>query len=121
VLPHERRDGFWANIRGHVLDLAKPGSDESAAPTPNDLYAASVAAELAWSVRDALRGAGAPDDVSVSAEWQAEPDPPLLSQLTLTVTVPKPAEALAAELAASFGERLAARSSAAPIVHWRSL
>ena len=51
VSPHERRDGFWASIRGHVLDLADPHSGHALAPTPDDLFIVSIASELAWTAR----------------------------------------------------------------------
>src|SRR5207237_9361315 len=59
VSPHERRDGFWASIRGHVLDLADPGSGQALAPTPDDLFIVSIASELAWTARTILRAHGA--------------------------------------------------------------
>ena len=55
VLRHERRDGFWANIRGHVLDLADPNPGHVLAPEPDDLFIVSIASELAWTVVDGAR------------------------------------------------------------------
>ena len=34
VVPHGRGDGFQAEIRGHLLELADPGSGHALAPTP---------------------------------------------------------------------------------------
>ena len=110
VMPHERRDGFWANIRGHVLDLADPGSADTAAPTPDDLYVASIAADLAWFTRDLLRDHGLPDDVSVSATWRTFAHPSRLAELALKITVSKRAEAIRTQLAGSLEARLSARS-----------
>jgi uncharacterized OsmC-like protein len=115
VIPHMRRDGFWASIRGHVLDLADPSSGQ--APAPDDLFAVSIASDVAWSARNFLRAHGLPDDVSVSARWRTHEDPPGLTDLDLTVTMSKGAEAVAAVLAASFESSLAARSLAKPVIH----
>jgi uncharacterized OsmC-like protein len=118
VLPHERRDGFWANIGGHLLDLADPNAGHAAAPTPDDLFIGSIASELAWSARGILRSSGLPDDVSVTAEWlRHEGPPPSVSDINLTVTVPRRADAVAAALATSFEKSLAARSLAKTSVH----
>lgn len=110
VMPHERRDGFWASIRGHVLDLAEPGDSDDVAPKPDDLYVASIASELAWSTRDLLRDHDLPDDVSVSAEWRTLANPPGVAELALTITVSTRAEPIRARLADSLESSLAARS-----------
>ena len=109
VLPHDRRDGFWANIRGHVLELADPTSLGESAPTPDDLFIASVASELAWSSRTFLRASGLRDDVSVAAEWRKP-------EINVTVTVSAQAAAASSALAAHLNEGLAARSPAVPAV-----
>jgi uncharacterized OsmC-like protein len=114
VLPHERRDGFWADIRGHVLDLADPDTGHGLAPNPDDLFIVSIASELAWTARRILRGSGLPDDVSVSANWRTNADPPTLSDINLTVTVSRRAEAASGALAAALDNSLAARSLAEP-------
>ena len=67
VSPHERREGFWASIRGHVLDLADPNNGHALAPTPDDLFIVSIASGLAWTARGILHANGLPDDASVSA------------------------------------------------------
>src|SRR5262249_1509324 len=67
VGPRGRGDGFRASVRGHMLELADPGDADGLAPTPDDLFVASIASELAWSARRFLRTRGLPDDVSVSA------------------------------------------------------
>lgn len=115
VSPHARRDGFWASIRGHVLDLADPSSGHALAPTPDDLFIVSIASEVAWTARKILRTHGLPDDVSVSAKWQADADPPGLANIDLTVTVSPQAKAAADSLAAAFANTLAARSLTEPV------
>jgi uncharacterized OsmC-like protein len=120
VSPHARRDGFWASIRGHVLDLADPGSGHALAPTPNDLFIVSIASELAWTARTILRVHGLPDDVSVSANWRTQDehgDRPSLADIDLTVTVSIDAKAASAALAAALENSLVARSLAEPVAH----
>jgi uncharacterized OsmC-like protein len=117
VLPHERREGFWANIRGHVLDLADPDAGSGLAPSPDDLFVVSIASELAWTARRILSGSGLPDDVSVSAKWRTAADPPTLSDIDLTVIVSGRAEAASAALAAAIDNSLAARFRVEPTTH----
>ena len=121
VSPLERRDGFWASIRGHVLDLADPSSGHALAPTPNDLFIVSIASDLAWTARSILRTHGLPDDVSVSATWRTQEEhgdrTSLLTDINLTVTVSARAKAARAALAAALENSLEARSLAEPIAH----
>src|SRR5436305_3340492 len=117
VTRHERREGFWASIRGHVLDLADPNTGHALAPTPDDLLIVSIASELAWTARRILRAGGLPDDVSVSATWRTTTDPPSLADINLTVTMSRRAKAVSATLAAAFENSLAARSRAEPVAH----
>jgi uncharacterized OsmC-like protein len=120
VSPHERRDGFWASIRGHALDLADPSSGHALAPTPNDLFIVSIASDLAWTARAILRAHGLPDDVRVSATWQTQEehgDRPSLGDINLTVTVSARAKAARAALAAALENILEARSLAEPITN----
>jgi uncharacterized OsmC-like protein len=120
VSPHERRDGFWASIRGHVLDLADPSSGHALAPTPDGLFIVSIASELAWTARTILRAHGLPDEESVSATWRTEEehgDRSILADINLTVTVSARAKAARAALAAALENILEARSLAEPITH----
>ena len=112
VIPRGRGDGFQASIRGHILDLADPSSDHALAPTPDDLFIASIASECAWSARRFLRARGLPDYVAVSAKWRTDEDQPTFAAINLTVTVSRRAEAVSSTLAAAFASSLAARSLA---------
>lgn len=116
VNPHGRRDGFWTNIRGHVFDLADPRS-ALLAPTPDDLYIASIASALAWSARSFLRTQGLRDDVCVAAEWLSDEDPTGLADINVTIRIPRCAEAVHAALSALIESSLAARLLAKPEVH----
>ena len=117
VIPRRQRDGFQATIRGHILDLADPASGHALAPTPDDLFIVSIASELAWSARSLLRAHGMPDDVSVSATWRKHEHLPGVTDMKMTVTVPRCAEAASAALDATFARRLAARSLAGSVVN----
>ena len=117
IEPHVRREGFWASIRGHVLDLADPGSGHGLAPTPDDLFIAAVASGLAWSTRDLLRANDLPDDVSVSADWCSYGNPARFATVTFTVTIPRGAEAIRAGLTALLEEAVATRCLTSSDVH----
>jgi uncharacterized OsmC-like protein len=106
----ERGGGLRASIRGHLLELAEPSPVHQLAPTPDDLFIASIASDLAWSARHLLRVHGLPDDVSVSAEWRRVENPPGLADVSMTVTVSETAEALSDALEHALAERVAARS-----------
>jgi uncharacterized OsmC-like protein len=105
-----RGGGLRANIRGHLLELAEPTRDHRLAPTPDDLFIASIASDLAWSARDFLHAHRLPDDVSVTAEWRKLENPPSLADVSLTVTVPETADALSDALEDALAERVTARS-----------
>ena len=107
-----RGGGLRASIRGHFLELAEPSRAHRLAPTPDDLFVASIASDLAWSARRFLHAHGLPDDVSVSAEWRIVENPPRLADLSVTVTVSAGAEALSDALEHALAERVAARSLA---------
>jgi uncharacterized OsmC-like protein len=87
IIPRVREDGFQASIRGHMLDLVDPGCGTELAPTPEDLYVASHASQLAWSAREFLRTHGLPDEVNVTAAWHRRGNSPSVLELHLTVTV----------------------------------
>jgi hypothetical protein len=111
-----RGGGFEARIRGHILDLADPDSGHSLAPTPNDLFIASIASDIAWSARNFLRTFDLPDDVSVSAEWRTREGLRSPAALDLTITVSRPAQAVGAALGAALEQSLAARSLTQAVV-----
>lgn len=104
-----RGGGLRASIRGHLLELAEPSPVHGLAPTPDDLFIASIASDLAWSARH-IHGHGLPDDVSVSVEWRRLENPPRLTDVSMTVTVSETAEALSDALEHALAERVAARS-----------
>jgi uncharacterized OsmC-like protein len=93
-----------------MLELAEPSLVHGLAPTPDDLFIASIASDLAWSARHFLHAHGLPDDVCVSAEWRRLENPPSLADVSLTVTVPETADAMSDALEDALAERVAARS-----------
>jgi len=111
-----RGDGFEASIRGHILDLADPDSGHSLAPTPDDLFIASIASDIAWSARNFLRALELPDDVSVSAEWRTRERLRSLADLNLTATVSRRAQAVTTALGAALEQSLTARSLAEAVL-----
>jgi hypothetical protein len=115
-----RGGGLRAVIRGHLLELAEPSPVHPLAPTPDDLFIASIASELAWSARDFLHAHGLPDDVNVSADWRRLENPPRLTDVSMTVTVSETVEAMSDALEDTLAERVAARSlNEPPRVHLR--
>jgi hypothetical protein len=117
VIPRKPGDGFQANIRGHVLDLADPSSGNEPAPTPQDLFVVAMASEIAWSARTFLRTYGLPDDVNVCAHWRTRDDLPHPGDIDLIVMVSRRAEAMSAELVGVLENNLEVRSRTGPIVH----
>lgn len=115
VIPSGRGGGLRASIRGHLLELADPSSSHGLAPTPDDLFMASIASDLAWSARHFLRAHGLPDDVSVSAHSRRLEDPPSLADISMTVTVSETVEAMCDALEDALAERVAARSFDEPL------
>jgi putative redox protein len=115
VIPSGRGGRLRASIRGHLLELADPSSGHGLAPTPDDLFIASIASDLAWSARHFLRAHGLPDDVSISAHTRRLQDSPSLADIRLTVTVSETVEAMGDALEDALTERLTARSFAEPL------
>jgi hypothetical protein len=105
-----RGGGLRASIRGHLLELAEPSLVHGLAPTPDDLFIASIASDIAWSARAFLHAHGLPGDVSVSAEWPRRELPPSLADVSLTVNVSESAEAMSDALEHALAERIAVRS-----------
>jgi organic hydroperoxide reductase OsmC/OhrA len=115
-----RGGGLRASIRGLLLELAEPSPVHRLAPTPDDLFIASIASDLAWSARHFLHTRGLPDDVSVSAEWRTPENRSRLTDVSMTVTVSETVEPTSDALEQTLAERVAARSlHEPPRVHVR--
>jgi len=87
VLPNARRAGFHADIRGRILELADPQSEDGVTPTPDDLLVAALASLAAWTTLAALRESDQPGEATVSASWETGKEKSLDS-VEVTVTVP---------------------------------
>jgi hypothetical protein len=109
--------GFVATIRGHVLELASPYSGHSLAPTPDDLFVAAIASELAWSTRALLQAHGLPEDVSIVANWRSLDDLPGPADIAVTATVERDAETAYTDIADLFARGLATRLRTRPRIH----
>ena len=107
----------WSRLWSFALKTARAGACQRTREShgPDDLFIVSIASELAWTARRILRGSGLPDDVSVSTNWRTNADPPTLSDINLTVTVTRRAEAASGALAAALDNSLAARSFVEPV------
>jgi hypothetical protein len=115
IVPARSGTHFQANIGGRMLDLADPGSTDWVAPTPDDLFVASIASDFAWLARRFLISRGLDDYVSVSAAWRAHNGQPPLEQLEMTVIVSNGAEEACSPLVAVLQDRFAARSQSIPL------
>jgi uncharacterized OsmC-like protein len=97
-----------------LLELAEPSLVNRLAPTPDDLFIASIASDLAWMARHFLRAHGVSDDVSISAEWRTPENTPRLADISMTVTVSGTVEAIGDALEDALLERVGARSPSDP-------
>jgi uncharacterized OsmC-like protein len=116
VIPRGRGGGLQASIRGHLLELADPGSGHGLAPTPDDLFIVAIASDLAWLARRFLRDHGLPGDhVSVSAHSRRLDGPPSVMEISMTVTVSESVAAMSTALEDALARRVAARSLEEPV------
>jgi uncharacterized OsmC-like protein len=101
-----------------LLQLAEPSPVHGLAPTPDDLFVASIASDLAWAARRFLRAHRLPDDVSVTAQWRMREDPQSFAGISMTVTASETVDAMSEALENALAERIAARSlNAPPVLH----
>ncbi len=89
---HKGGDVFEIDIRGHLLHVDQPvdagGSD--AAPTPTELFVASLASCVAHYARRYLaRHQLATDGLSVSATFSMEGGPARVGRIAVSVQVPR--------------------------------
>ena len=99
VVRHETKDRFRIDVRGHVLyvDQPTPASDDTA-PTPTELFVASVAGCAAFFARRFLVRHGLGDaELAVSCDWDWAPDHSRVDRVVLRIELPAP---LAPELEA---------------------
>ena len=96
---------FIIRVRGHELVVDQPigAGGMDAAPTPTELFVASVAGCAAFYGRTYLVRRGLPDHVDIVARWEIAPKPDRVSRVELEVEAP----GLPAERRESFRRALA--------------
>ena len=88
---HEAGDRFRIAIRQHTLCVGQPevGGGEDTAPTPTELFVASLASCVAFYARGFLSRHGLPvEGLSVSAEFGMASRPARVGEVTLQMRVP---------------------------------
>ena len=87
---HDGGARFRIDVRGHALFVDQPLSAHGAdtAPTPTELFVASVAACAAFYGRTYLARRGLPDTVDVTARWRLSRAPDRVAQVSLLVDAP---------------------------------
>lgn len=89
---HITGDRFAIRIRDHVIHVDQPESDggTDTAPTPTELFVASLASCVAFYARRYLSRHGLPDEglaVSASSEFGAKPS--RVASVVVTLTLPQ--------------------------------
>jgi putative redox protein len=93
---HKGGDVFEIAIRGHLLQVDQPIEDggSDAAPTPTELFVASLASCVAHYARRFLARHTLPTEgLSVSATFTMAEHPARVGQVAVSVTVPKGVQA----------------------------
>jgi len=91
TVAHESGDRFSIGIREHVIHVDQPESDGGAdsAPTPTELFVASLASCVAFYARRYLQRHGLPEDgLSVAAEAEFGAKPSRVAAITVALTLP---------------------------------
>jgi putative redox protein len=101
---HEEGDRFRIGVRQHVLEVDQPKGDggTDTAPTPTELFVASLASCVAFYARRYLSRHDLPTDgLAVTATFTMADRPARVGEINLAVTVPAgvPEERRAALLA----------------------
>ena len=91
TVAHEGGDRFSIGIRGHVLHVDQPESDggTDTAPTPTELFVASLASCVAFYARRYLQRHNLPEDgLSVAADAEFGAKPSRVATITVSLTLP---------------------------------
>lgn len=91
TVTHEKADRFSIDVRGHVLYVDQPVADggEDTAPTPTELFVASLASCVAFYARRYLQRHGLSEEgLSVSAEADMGSQPARVATMRVTVSLP---------------------------------
>src|SRR6476469_334144 len=94
---HLDRDRFAITARGHVFTIDQPVSDggEDTAPTPTELFVASLAGCVGFYARRYLARHDLPEDgLTVTARYAMAARPARVSDITIDIELPEgvPAE-----------------------------
>jgi uncharacterized OsmC-like protein len=91
TVSHDGGDRFSIGVRGHVIRVDQPESDggTDTAPTPTELFVASLASCVAFYARRYLQRHELPEDgLSVSAEAEFGAKPSRVAAITVALTLP---------------------------------
>ena len=92
TVTHDVEDRFDIAIRGHVIHVDQPESDggTDTAPTPTELFIASLASCVAFYARRYLKRHGLPQGgLTITAEAESGAKPSRIASVTLTLTLPE--------------------------------
>jgi len=121
TVDHAGNDRFTIDVRGHRLTVDQPvdnGGDDTA-PTPTEMFVASMASCVAFYARRYLaRHSIDPEGLSVEADFDAGGRPNRITDLAIRVTPPRalPQDRRAAFLAVASGCTLHHTLQSPPIV-----
>lgn len=91
TVTHDNGDRFDIAIRGHVIHVDQPESDggTDTAPTPTELFVASLASCVAFYARRYLQRHGLPQEgLLVTAQSESGAKPSRVASMTITLTLP---------------------------------
>ena len=91
TVTHHRGDRFAIAIRGHVLHVDQPEPDggTDTAPSPTELFVASLASCVAFYARRYLQRHDLPQDgLVVTAQAMSGAKPSRVASMTITLTLP---------------------------------
>ena len=89
---HDGGDRFSIAIRGHVLHVDQAESDGGSdnAPTPTELFVASLASCVAFYARRYLKRHDVPEEgLTVTAQAESGAKPSRVARMTITLTLPE--------------------------------
>jgi putative redox protein len=90
TVTHEGGTRFGIRVRGHdfVVDQPVRAGGTDAAPTPTELFIASIAGCAAFYGRTYLARRGLPDRVDVDVRWEIALKPDRVTNVSLVVEAP---------------------------------
>ena len=92
TVTHDAGDRFDIAIRGHVVHVDQPESDggTDTAPTPTELFVASLASCVAFYTRRYLKRHDLPQEgLAVTGQAESGANPSRVARMTITLTLPQ--------------------------------